>query len=111
MIPSNSTAASNSMTENNSMSDTEVNAEQLADIDSYVEPIAEASEDIPEPERKDVEVVAGENAVGGDLLEQILEGALLAAGKPLTIVELGTLFEDHERPAGAAFARSACRHQ
>jgi segregation and condensation protein B len=32
-------------------------------------------------------------------LVQIVEGALLAAGKPLTVAQLEALFEDHERPA------------
>jgi segregation and condensation protein B len=32
-------------------------------------------------------------------LVQIIEGALLAAGKPLTVTQLAELFEEHERPA------------
>ena len=39
-------------------------------------------------------------------LLQIIEGALLAAGKPLTVAQLGELFEEHERPDPAAL-RSA----
>jgi len=35
-------------------------------------------------------------------LVQIVEGALLAAGKPLTVAQLGELFEDAERPDNAA---------
>jgi len=31
-------------------------------------------------------------------LVQIIEGALLAAGRPLTVPQLGDLFEEHERP-------------
>ena len=31
-------------------------------------------------------------------LVQIIEGALLAAGKPLTVAQLADLFEEHERP-------------
>jgi segregation and condensation protein B len=31
-------------------------------------------------------------------LVQIIEGALLAAGKPLSVAQLGDLFEQHERP-------------
>jgi len=31
-------------------------------------------------------------------LVQILEGALLAAGKPMTVAQLADLFEEHERP-------------
>ena len=34
-------------------------------------------------------------------LVQILEGALLAAGKPLTVAQLSELFEEHERPENA----------
>ena len=32
-------------------------------------------------------------------LVQILEAALLAAGKPLTVAQMAALFEDHERPS------------
>lgn len=35
-------------------------------------------------------------------LVQILEGALLAAGKPLSVAQLAELFEEHERPENAA---------
>jgi segregation and condensation protein B len=35
-------------------------------------------------------------------LVQIIEGALLAAGKPLTIAQLAELFEEHERPENPA---------
>jgi segregation and condensation protein B len=35
-------------------------------------------------------------------LVQIIEGALLAAGKPLTIAQLADLFEEHERPENPA---------
>jgi segregation and condensation protein B len=35
-------------------------------------------------------------------LVQIIEGALLAAGKPLTVAQLGELFEETERPDNAA---------
>jgi segregation and condensation protein B len=47
-------------------------------------------------------------------LVQIVEAALLAAGKPLTVAQLGALFEDHERPsnddirAALAEARERC---
>ena len=34
-------------------------------------------------------------------LVQIIEGALLAAGKPLTVAQLASLFEDHECPDNA----------
>jgi len=35
-------------------------------------------------------------------LVQIIEGALLAAGKPLSVAQIGELFEEHERPENAA---------
>ena len=35
-------------------------------------------------------------------LVQIIEGALLAAGKPLTVQQLAELFEEHERPENPA---------
>ena len=35
-------------------------------------------------------------------LVQILVGALLAAGKPLTVAQIAELFEEHERPENAA---------
>ena len=34
-------------------------------------------------------------------LVQIIEGALLAAGKPLTVAQIAELFEEHERPENA----------
>lgn len=46
-------------------------------------------------------------------LVQIVEGALLAAGKPLTVAQLADLFEEHERPEKeairAALAEAAAR--
>ena len=35
-------------------------------------------------------------------LVQIIEGALLAAGKPLSVAQVAELFEEHERPENAA---------
>ena len=35
-------------------------------------------------------------------LVQIIEGALLAAGKPMTVAQLSELFEEHERPGNSA---------
>jgi len=35
-------------------------------------------------------------------LVQIIEGALLAAGRPLTVAQLAELFEEHERPENTA---------
>lgn len=34
-------------------------------------------------------------------LQQIIEAALLAADQPLTIAQLGTMFDDHERPSSS----------
>lgn len=47
------------------------------------------------------EPVAGTQPVTGELLARIVEGALLAAGKPLAVEDLAALFEDDERPAAA----------
>jgi segregation and condensation protein B len=94
-------------------------ADTRADIDSFVEEIPAAitdgevvletdsetgavvaiAKDSPDERKKHIKLIAGENAIGGDLLQQIVEGALLSAGKPLTIIDLAALFEDHERPA------------
>ena len=35
-------------------------------------------------------------------LVQILEGVLLAAGRPLTVAQIEALFEEHERPETTA---------
>ena len=35
-------------------------------------------------------------------LTQIIEGALLAAGKPMTVAQIAALFEDHEKPENTA---------
>ena len=40
--------------------------------------------------------------MSGTGLVQIIEGALLAAGRPLTMAQLAELFEEHERPENAA---------
>lgn len=61
--------------------------------------------DIPaEAETQEVAQAIAPTAVviTSDLLQRILEGALLAAGKPLTVEELGALFEQHERPTNDA---------
>jgi len=42
-------------------------------------------------------------------LVQILEGALLAAGRPLTVAQLAELFDEHERPDTTAI-RDALTH-
>ena len=36
--------------------------------------------------------------MNSDLIKKIIEGALLAAGKPLDLARLESLFEDEERP-------------
>ncbi|MDX9875145.1 MAG: SMC-Scp complex subunit ScpB [Spongiibacteraceae bacterium] len=40
------------------------------------------------------------------LLQRIVEGALLAAGKPLAVADLAALFESHERPSSDAIRRA-----
>jgi segregation and condensation protein B len=50
-------------------------------------------------ELENIEIESTESApIALDLLQRILEGALLAAGKPLTVDELGALFDADERP-------------
>jgi segregation and condensation protein B len=44
-------------------------------------------------------------------LVQIIEGALLAADKPLTVAQLGELFEEHERPDNTAIREALTQAQ
>lgn len=44
--------------------------------------------------------------VTGEQLQQILEAALLAAGQPLSPVQLAALFNDEERPPGGEISRA-----
>jgi segregation and condensation protein B len=44
--------------------------------------------------------------VTGEQLQQILEAALLAAGQPLSQVQLEALFSDEERPPGGEISRA-----
>ena len=44
--------------------------------------------------------------VKGEQLQQILEAALLAAGQPLSQVQLAALFNDEERPPGGEIGRA-----
>ena len=44
--------------------------------------------------------------IKGEQLQQILEAALLAAGQPLSPVQLGTLFSDEERPPKGEISRA-----
>lgn len=44
----------------------------------------------------------GQNKMSETGLVQIIEGAILAADKPLSVANLGELFEEHERPDTAA---------
>ncbi len=44
--------------------------------------------------------------IKGERLQQILEAALLAAGQPLSPVQLGTLFSDEERPPKGEISRA-----
>ena len=48
------------------------------------------------------EPAAGSRELPAELLQRIVEGALLAAGKPLAVDDLATLFEDDERPSAQA---------
>lgn len=49
----------------------------------------------------DDDAPADDTGVVSDWLVQIIEAALLAAGRPLTLAQIGALFEDHERPSKA----------
>lgn len=42
-------------------------------------------------------------SIAPELLRKIVEAALLAAGKPLSVSQLQMLFEDEEKPSGAEF--------
>ena len=44
--------------------------------------------------------------VEGEQLKQILEAALLAAGEPLSHVQLAALFSDEERPPSGEISRA-----
>ncbi len=54
--------------------------------------------DIPEPKPKPKRQSRRLSQSPVTCLQRILEGALLAAGKPLTVEELSVLFDQHERP-------------
>jgi segregation and condensation protein B len=80
------------------------------------EPPEEVPPETPEgPEIPEVEPPQVAQPVAGAQLQRIIEGALLSAGRPLGVSELGELFEDFERPANddirAALAAvgEACR--
>ncbi len=47
-------------------------------------------------------IARGELPVADELLLQIIEGALLSAGKPLTVADIAGLFEEHEQPGSDA---------
>lgn len=65
-------------------------------------PPSEAPVDVPDqPARAEDELERDEVAL--DKLQQIIEGALLALGKPLPIERLESLFLDHERPDRKTF--------
>ena len=49
---------------------------------------------------------AGTAAPDAATLKQIVEAALMAAGQPLTVAQLGELFTDDEKPARDAIARA-----
>ena len=47
-----------------------------------------------------------ESMIKGEQLQQILEAALLAAGQPLSQVQLAALFSEDERPPGGEISRA-----
>lgn len=47
-------------------------------------------------------VARGEAPVADELLRHIVEGALLAVGRPLSVADLAGLFEEHEQPGSDA---------
>jgi len=47
-----------------------------------------------------------DSIIKGEQLKQILEAALLAAGQPLSPVQLAALFNDDERPPGGEISRA-----
>ena len=50
-------------------------------------------------EQNEVEVIEEQQSTDRQLLQRIVEGALLAAAKPMTVKQLAELFDRHERPA------------
>lgn len=61
----------------------------------------------PEPlPPNDEQAALGPMTIESEQLQRIIEGILLSAGRPLTVAELGELFEDDERP-GADAIRTA----
>ncbi len=71
------------------------------------EPLPDAADDddgageaVGETRRRGI--ARGEAPVADELLVQIVEGALLAAGKPLTVADIAGLFEEHEQPGSDA---------
>ena len=44
--------------------------------------------------------------ISPDLLKQIIEAALLAAGEPLSMGQIAALFSDEERPGNAAIGKA-----
>lgn len=53
-------------------------------------------------ELPDTEFEAADRKLPAELLQRVVEGALMAAGKPLTVEDVAALFEDDERPAAQA---------
>jgi len=47
-----------------------------------------------------------DSVIQGEQLQQILEGALLAAGQPLSMAQLAALFTDEERPPKGEISRA-----
>lgn len=61
---------------------------------------AAGEESADSPRRRGI--ARGEQPVADELLLQIVEGALLAAGRPLTVADLAGLFETYEQPGSEA---------
>jgi segregation and condensation protein B len=79
-------------------------AADQAPVDAAPETEATAAADAPiEAEVPAAsEPAAGARELSAELLQRIVEGALLAAAKPLAVDDLAALFEDDERPSAQA---------
>jgi segregation and condensation protein B len=62
------------------------------------EPLADAVTQVAD-EDSAAEIAEGARALPFDVVQRIVEGALLAAGKPLAVEDIAALFDDDERPA------------
>jgi segregation and condensation protein B len=83
---------------------TDESSDQAADqapVDAAPEPEVTAAVDAPidAEVQTAAEPVAGARELPAELLQRIVEGALVAAAKPLAVDDLATLFEADERPS------------